>query len=630
MSPFNRPLALATSAATLVVGAVIAFTHFSSAEPPPSASAASPQATPPREVPAHSAPPRCTFKPGDALAYAFTLQSSVTQHVPNAPQPMAFSLSLRSKLSLEVLSADAERAVLVARYDALSVDSEQLDRGSLVAPFLIEVDSQCQLTQFARHVLTPKSAARNQQALLWEAQFRAVVTPQLIVQNGNGEAVARVDSVSEGVFRRSTERYTTLWATGQPAPTYGLLGASVGQGPWFDKLDASERLSSADASMESTVSLTRISDASVFFTAEQRQVDQYDWQNLLPYQGSSIVKRPVTSHDLARRKAVAGLTMARAFSSFDERVKAHVGIQSTWPELAAYFEVHPDALKPAMQEYLNAGFSPDANGDFFLAIGKTRNDEARELLFEVKRDEKADDMDRVRAMFGLVVRDDVGAELAHELHVDFRRHAAKNTKSGTFLATESLLALGVLAGSHDDPKVSKVATQALSETVREALPFELTRATLKAIGNTGEASLLSVVTPLTQSPDVRTRQAATGVFLRMPPSVADPVEVAWLRTERNRFVRNELYHIAQQQHFNLHAGASRELVMQALVDLKTTASARARRHILRLVAQSEIASESTVREALKAQAKFERAKRSPLFQEFANLLSRDEVAEVLK
>lgn len=625
--------------AVAVVAALVAVAWWSqreeraAVEPPPSTSTGVTSAPLPVAPTAEAS--ACRFERGQRLAYTVALESEATQVVPSSGQSLASSLSLTARLELEALAPSPEGPVLLARLDEVKASGGSgLERG-LEAPFLLQLDDGCRLTRYARHGQTPRPVARNQQALLFEIQFSARPTDAFAFETGNGRAVALLERAEPGVLRRTLARYEALWnePSAQGAVAEGALRVQLGEGPWFEALSTTETLHTAAARAHSLLTLTRLEPARGFGAAD-RDVAHYAWENLLPRAPRvDLVSRPFTTYDAARQQKVKALTVTEAVDQFAARVTQRKGVQDTWPELSAYFEVHPEAVRPAVKRYREHGLPKEAAGDFFLALGKARTPEAKAVLLELKRDE-AVPMDSVRAMFALVVREDVGVELAQELAGDVTRHVAKRTPSADFHAGEAMLALSMLSGTRDDPAVTATTRQSLESVLslgqRGGAVTEPTRVALKAVGNTGDATLLPLVEPWSRLDDLETRKAAAWAFSRMPPESSEAAELAWLQRESSPFVKRALYLSIQQQHFNLGQGASRALVQQAAADLKTEKSALTRQSMVRLIAQSAVAKEPDVRELLKAQAKAERAAQSPLLNEFASILTPDEIAEVLR
>lgn len=588
--------------------------------------------TPVAVAPAPVSRTQCRFEVGSSLSYAVTLASESRQEAPGLGAAAEVPLDLQGALSVQVLSVRPGSSTLVGRLSlAARAGKPGIDTAAFeAAPFLVTVDEACQLQAFARWRRAEASLARNQQALLWETTFR-LGTGELGVEDASGVTRAKVASRGDLVQRR-LDGYQQLWV-GEPSDlsVSGELNVALGQGPWFESLE-SRRLQLANRlSNASTLTMTR-QDRPVSFAAAERDEANYVWGDLLPRQPKlELVARPFNRFDRERQDRVREQTVDQALDAFVERVKSGVGVQSRWPDLAAYFEVHPESLKPAYAKYEQGALPPGAAGDFFLALGKTRNDEARELLLSIKRNDDAVMMDQVRSMFALVTRTDVGPELAQELATDVKRYAGRKTEAADFVGGETMLALSTMSGLRSDEAIAHTTRQALSDVLAAEGPNSaIARTALKAIGNTGDPTMLQLVAPFTQHPDITTRKAAANAFSRMPPEVADPIEVEWLKRETSPFVKKELYRVLQQQHFDLQQGASRALVAQALSELPTTKSAYVRKSMIFLVAQSSVAKEPEIRRALIEQAKRERAKHTPVVNQFGLILTPEERLEVLR
>ena len=571
----------------------------------------------------------CEFVAGQRLAYAVRLDSTVQQQVSGVAEPVRTSVDLEARLNLQVVSTAGTSAVLVGQLADLSHDrATGLDLAALGTPFLVEIDGACQLQNFARARTVGRTAARQQQGLLWDTQFRLVASQDAFVtHNANGVVQSTLTGAGD-VVRRELTRYVHLWGSRDGAPARGTLDVTLGAGPWFASLTSHEDFSAEQTSGTSSLSMTALPRATVDFTPAQLDVQHYAWENLLPRLATQVVQRPVTSFDTARQQRVATQTPTEALDGFAERVTKGLGVQSTWPDLSAYFEAHPEAIAPSLARYFKGELPENAAGDFFLALGKARTTVARDALLGIRRDARSAVMDRVRANFALVDREDVGLAYAHELSKDVATHLTAADDANRFLSRESLLALSTMSGMRNDVEVSLVSRQAIEQALQSP-KLEVIQVAMGAIANMGDPALLTVADPYIHSDDVDTRLLAAKVFRRMPPVLTDDVEAAWLARETHPFVKKELYKHLQRQHHEL-SGANRTLVNQALADLPTSKSALTRRHIVRLLNESLASKDPDVRAALKAQAKVEFANRSTLLNEFSRILTRDEVAEVLR
>ena len=337
--------------------------------------------------------------------------------------------------------------------------------------------------------------------------------------------------------------------------------------------------------------------------------------------------RPVTKFDVARRARVEKLTVRQALDGFYAQSK-QVGLQDKWPDLSAYFEVHPTAMKVAYDELHAGQMEINAIVPFYIALGKARVPEARELLLSIVRDVKDTPMDRTRAIFGLVDREDVGVELAQELAtmatVEASTHKAK------FLKGEAMLGLSMMAGiKRKQPDLHDVS----AKTVRTLLStgdVDDTRIAMKSIGNMADSMLLPLAIPVTKNADPFVRMEAAYAFRRLNPKHSEALVLGWLATEKHPFVKAKIYQIAQLQHFDLHTGASEALTRQAIKDLPTFSSGVDRRTVVRLLKQSSVKDQPWVREALVAQARVEHKKNTGYLDEFAEVLTPAEMWKVIR
>jgi hypothetical protein len=566
------------------------------------------------------------------MAWALSLDARTHQTVKGLTTPGEVTGHARGQLELEVLEQRAQSSVLLGRLVLDGAQPGAIDGPALAPTFLVELDDSCQLQAFARSPQTGRDIARQQQLLLWEASFSTTPTTAWHGQDGTGVLEGEVVATT-GEVRRTAGHYASRWEHGlaEGLTVNAELVARVTAGPLFDSLVARTRVAQGADESTSEFSLTRAAPTRPFSAAE-RLASAYVWENLLPVRAhQDLITHQTTRADLERRAKVASLTPTQAVDAFVDRVKRHVGTQATWPELASYFEAHPEAVRPTIARYQAGELPREAAGDFFLALGKSQTPEAREALLDIDRTPSAAPMDHVRAEFALILRPDVGAAYARELSGAIAQHAAGASANETFLAGQGLLALSTMSGSRDDAAVSQVARETITQTLQsQPLESDVAHVALRALGNTGEVGLLPLARRSLDSPDRMVRKAAAHAFTRMPAAGSDGLEVEWLQRETDPFVRKDAWLVFQLQHANRGEGASRLLVTQALKDLKTEKSAFTRRSMVLLVAQSSVANEPDVRQALIAQAKAERGQRGSLINLFATILTRDERAEVLK
>lgn len=361
-------------------------------------------------------------------------------------------------------------------------------------------------------------------------------------------------------------------------------------------------------------SSTRLTASDVIPTS--RATEAFEWQ-----------PRPVTRFDVARRQRVGKLTVRQALDAFYARSN-EPGLQDKWPDISAYFEVHPTAMKVAYDELHAKKMSVNAIVPFYIALGKARVPAAHELLISIVRDASDTPMDRTRAIFALVDRGDTGVELADELStmatVEATAHNAK------FLKGEAMLGLSMMAGiKRKQPALREISAR----TVRALLAtgdVDDKRIAMKSIGNMADSTLLPLAESVSKDTDPFVRMEAAYAFRRLNPTRSEQLVLGWLATEKHPLVKAKIYQIAQLQHFDLHTGASEALTRQAIKDMPGFSSGVDRRTVVRLLGQSTVKDAPWVREALVTQARFEHLKNTGYLDEFSEILQPAEMWKVIR
>lgn len=563
----------------------------------------------------------CTFVPGERFAYRYELNSTIS--VPTLAT-RALDASMKATLGFEALRSTEKGTILSARFADVAHDLPNTPDAELVEPFLVELDTSCQLVGFARHRSTPLEAARRLQTFLWAMQFTRGEATTLAGQDGTGEYTAALTHEPTRVIRRITS-YSRVWGSiHRDVPVASVLGVTFGASKYLASATLKEELSIDGTTTSSVITLAASNDAPSLPAVVEAE---FVWENLLPR--AVFTKRVAQRRtDPALLEAAAGLSLPQALEQFEARV-ATKGIEETWPALSAYFEVHPDQVVPALKKVEAGEVSPKAEALFFTALGGAGVDVAREALLSVMRNPSSAPMNRTRSMFALVGRQDVGVELGKELAANATH--ASSTSNGKFLATESALALSTLSGLQAEPALRKVANEAIVELL--ARPGEDgpgVRTALSAVGNTGDASLLPYVESMTRAESATVRMAATNAFRRMEPAASEPMALEWLRREQDPFVKENLYDVLRAQHLDAQTPPSPELVKQLLVDLPQTRSAVARKGMIRFLVRATGLQQPEMRTALVRLAKREHEEGTEALNEFTDVLTPAEVSEVLR
>lgn len=590
--------------------------------PRPIASSVPPSSSEALHVPVAAVDALCTFAPGAQLAYRFQLESEVkVDDLPARP----IEVSVQATLGFEVVRADSHSAVLVARLRDVTHDLPNVETRELEEPFLVEVSRDCELTRFARHRSTPLAAARRLQSFVWLARFKRTADASYSGQDGTGEYHASL-TVDGSRVRRAVQRYDRIWnSTRRDVQAESVLGVTLGA-TWMASATHKEQLALDGTSTASTLTLGSVTPS---FERQLVTEADYVWENLLPRDfGTKQLSRRETAPELLQ--VVARQTLPEALRGFEERV-ATQGVEQSWPLLAAFFEVHPEQIAPAVKSLQAGEFSPKAEGLFFTALGATPGDVAREALLSIKRNAASTPMNRARAMFSLVGRADVGEPLSRELAEDAKGALSAKNETERFHGREAALAMSTLSGLQGQPVLKEVTNQTLRELIASADPEgPVASSALKAIGNSGDASLLPVAEPFSRSTNATTRLAATNVVRRMEPAASEAFALEWLGRETDEFIKASLYDVLRTQHLDAQTPPSAAMVSRLMEDLPKTKSGIARKGMIRFLCRSVDLQQPAVREFLVAQAKREHAAGAEGLNEFVDVLTPAEVAEVLR
>ena len=538
-----------------------------------------------------------------------------------------------AKLALEALSVDQHGAVLLARFSPVLVDGAHT---KLDEPFLLRV-RDCRIEGFARHTRTLSANARTLQGLAYELGFVEVASGETRSIEGDDTAGHyRATFASDGRrITRHVDAYTTLW-DGSAIPTApgGVIRPSesastitLDDGRWFAALQRHEVLSGvAAADTDQTLSVKRAELDDALGEADRDQ-NHYVWENLLPRVAFRRAKREVTRKDLEARKAVQHHTLEEELSAFAARSRTLPNFAETWPPLSTYLEARPEMTRPLAHALRTGVVPPDGRAGGWLAIGNARTEEAKQVLLETMRDPSALAINRTRAMFAMVDRDDVGAELTQELASQALAMTSATRKEDRFFARESALAMGMMAGlrGETEPAVLDVALS----TARQLLSSQKTASDLHpvfgSIANIGHPSMLALTSPFTRAQDAKVRAGAALVFRRLSPLASNDFVAEWLGRESDLTVKRELYTTLWKQSHDARMAAGAAVLDHAIADLAAKPGVIERRAIIKLLGEGA-SSYPPARAALIAQAPIEVKQRTGLYTVIAQYLGADDLS----
>ncbi|MDP1830394.1 MAG: hypothetical protein Q8L48_44445 [Archangium sp.] len=572
----------------------------------------------------------CVVAPGQQLAFKLSSSSTTSSEVPGVPADSpALAATLTGVLRVRGVRASDDGSVLVGQLTDLELRAAGVAARELSPPFLVELARDCRLLRFARQRDLPRDAARNQQALVWGTFFTLTPGP-LGLEDALGQFNATFSRVKDGTrIERHVQAYESLWqSSALDVPANGLMSVELGAGPWFESIQSRTALTLAEGPVSASLELTRV-DPSPLLAVEVNEGD-FLWEDLLPRTAARRhAERPFNKYDVERRGRVSGQTPDEALEQFYRRSVSAVGIQETWPDLSAWFEVHPEGIQLAVERLHARRIPAVAIAPLYTAIGKARVTEGREALLAIRRDLTEPPMDRVRATFNLLDRPDVGVSFARELAQEALGNTGPLEHKQNFLRGENLLALGMMAGLRGEPELETVARETFAQLLTGAnVDSQVAHSALKALGNLGDVATLPLITPASASGDFHTRVAAAHAFRRMDPKASEAAALAWLQRESHPFVRRQLYITIRRQYFDAQVAPSAAMTRQAQEDLARTRSPIDRKTIIRFLAKSALIQDPAFRGYLVAQARRERD--TGILNAFTDILTPAEVSEVLR
>lgn len=590
----------------------------------------------------------CAFHVGDALAYDVKVSGKATVH----PERMGIASDARdasatpslhqatARLALEVLeTSDTAGATLVARFEGAAMPGVE---GDLSAPFLVRVGRTCALTGFARHTQTPVVTARAQQSLVYELAFTWAAGSGAPVDvegdNAVGHYRASYDVKGAGagaVVESSSRVYARLWGTGasddvaraELIPSESTVRVESGGGPWFARLRRHEVLSGTGAlDTDVTTDAVAVEPRPRALGDAPHDTASYRWENLLPRMLRLRERREVTERDLRARAAVKDTTLADQVSGLVARSRSPMNFAETWPALATYLEARPDAVAPLVAELRRDTFPAEGRAGAWLALGGARNPEARDALMGVVRDASSRPIDRSRAVFAMVDRDDVGVAFARELGGYASGISTGASRGERVFARESALALGMMAGlrGETDREVHAEAMGTLKTLLASQTTAKSLHAVFGAIGNVGDPETLAWIAPYTRHADPDVRAGAAQAIRRLQPAETTELTASWLAREQDLDVKRAIYTTVAKQTHDAHLPAEAPVLDRAIADLKSHPGVITRRAILHILGKAS-RTYPPAHAALVEQAGKEIAERSGLYATIAPYVGADEV-----
>jgi hypothetical protein len=620
-------------------------------EPQPALDTAPPSA-PVRSTPAaHSdgsteARDGCAFSANTRVAFnlRFRAKSEITAQLLGQPGGDPVSTESEQRMRMEVVAVEPTNptqvepsAVLLAQF----VDPHATGTGrlpdALSEPFLLRIDAHCALTGFARARSVSRFDGRVQQAFAYE--LNTFWSPSDVHARSIDNAIgrARMDVTpyvkdSHRTIVQTVTRYDELWRGKNEAalnfdlaPKHSETTVRMGDGPWFENLDKAERLEGPAGNSANYADAHRVEpNVAALDAAGYAKGKGFIWENLLPMRIPAPRLDDVTALDLRQREAVRHYTPERVKDRFMQRFASGAGIQQVWPELTHYLEARPEETETLVNMMKKDEISTDASPAFYIALGRARTPEAKAALLDIMRDQVAPPVERIRAMFGLVDRNDVGVPLAKEFASMARDITRGHEPAKRVLGREALLALGALAGMQQDEGVTQVAVAAAALTIDEGQDPIERRPGYGALANIGDPTYMNYADEGSREPDARDREAAAIVVRRMHPDETSDFVAAWLAREPDAHVKEAIYTPVDLQTIDYPVPVSPRLIDQALTDLAAKPRVITRKAILNILGRA-VQRYPQARQALLRQIPYELQEDSGIYDVIVRYLDPDEV-----
>jgi hypothetical protein len=584
----------------------------------------------------------CDIAPGQMLGYQVNVDVNATVH----PQGLGIDGAVQSVkrsqsgvLQLRGLSSDdVSGSVVLARLQGAHIDNQAMP-AAINNPFLLRIGRNCAIEGFAYQRTTPRSEARAQQGFAHQLMWRMPTAASEAAPADN--AIGHYDSTYSkeiaGGQRRVTiagTRYSQIWGE-QPkvvTPTQSDGLVELGTSPWFASLVRREVLAGMSvADSDTTTKVQQVEANASAFAGIANTSDGYIWMNLLPH--TNIVARatrPVTESQLRMRDAMKNVKVDEALADHVVRNKTGGNFVELWPPLSLYLEAHPEETQTVVAALIKKTVPSYSQASGWLAVGNARTPEAREALLTVIADANVSTLNRTRAAFAMVDREDLGQDYANLLG-SYSRGMNQNSIQGRAFARQSALVLGVFASLRADshPQIYGSARDNLKSMLQSETSPANMHVIFAAMGALGDTDLIPTALSYLSNANPKVRAGALAIFRRIQPEFTSSDLAAVLRRETDPDVKRVAYEMISRQTVDAQRPFEPVLLAQAAADLPFAKGMLTRRAIIKTLGPATQTFEPG-RAALKAQLRQEYDKRTGLYALFTQYLSPQDIAEALE
>ena len=502
----------------------------------------------------------CAFEAGQRFAFDARAEVTLVMHPAalGAPNEHDQTVSSAASATLEarvlaVTGAGEAIVALAARgwqdEPAAIAETGATWADELARPILVRLDGRCRVLASGRH--------RDGSVLAFDRVRRLIEPLDVAVVTGVERAyeTRQADTYGTSVWsnrwragegRGQITRERTRFADTTRAAE-GLDGAALrfsirasrgtialGAGPWIASLDQRETILTANrgaTALESTShsQFSARTPARDAFAGADLALDHYLWST--------------SAQDVAAAKddgaALRGVPLDDAWGAYQAQAA------SDWfaaqALLRAWIRANPEALGALGQALRDGRYTEAEQAALVLALAKSGSAAARKLLEQVAADGALKENLRTQAVSALG-----DAMPDAETFTTLTRLADRVGGSSTqdLVGSAATMTLGTLIDQH--PGVSDAARAYLEQRLAATDSKGVTEA-LWAVGNSGDAGFMDVVTPLATSPDADVRAAAAHALRRMPSREAAPLLAERMKAEAHPEVAAEIAAARREQ-----------------------------------------------------------------------------------
>jgi hypothetical protein len=512
-------------------------------------------------------------------------------------------------------------------------------RAALEVPFLVRVERDCSFREIAFDPTTQIETRKKIEGLLrsMEVAISPVPSAQWVSHQNDGLGIVDVtysvanDATTDGIgLTRQKTRYDARSLPKLPPQFGGKMHADIvtsqgrvvvdPEGQFVRTLDAQEhvrirlgKMTTQDVKTDTHVS--RLSRGEAPLALANVNASRFLWGAPTSDQNAPRDLAPVDP-------ALAALDIQGAIADFAgllgvDRRNLHVATD----RLAAYFRAHPEAMAELIARIKRGDVDASLHSALFLALEKTGTLAAERVLGEALADRGLSVENRLRAAAAL---QDIPRPSAQTARTLIDQSTKTKNAADADVARAALLSLGTLSHrtEKDQPEITRLARERLSEQLTQAGSSEDATLALDAVGNSGDAALAKSLDPFMMDTSATVRAHAAQAYGSMPLDTAAPVLKDWLGREQDPRVRRAITESIDEGVTASGKPANADLIAMAVAALPIEANANVRAALIRLLG-SAVGTDASAKAALVSQ--FHREQLAQLKVLIGQFLSADDL-----